>query len=305
MSGQLGMETGTETPERVRVVGLDVKLALELLVDRLDNLTNLAQQPGSARRDLPLLILAGNRVEQDAALGLQLRRDRRADVCLVCDDLEVTVSLQQLDTNGEVALVGRRQLEVEDDATHRGEHMELVPEDRLLLGDDLAEAGSRGLPDGCGTRAWSQMELHNGNGQAVDHRLPIGGSVQLGQQRAAHQIEGLHQVASPPIEPRLRGQMGKERPILAPVAEQLGFHVPAATLADECHGQELAVAAQRLWSRPTEAGCDLLPDVVHHHVCPQAEVLEVVYHQWPPASLTRLLFPSHGTSELFSSTSSN
>jgi len=52
------------------------------------------------------------------------------------------------------------------------------------------------------------------------------------------QVEGLPQIPSSPTKATLRRDMREEIPLLLPMAEQLGFHIPAPTLADQGRGQQ-------------------------------------------------------------------
>ena len=59
MSGELGVETGTETPEGMGMVSLDVKLFGQLSVDGLDDLAHAVEEAPHGLRQLPFLIASG------------------------------------------------------------------------------------------------------------------------------------------------------------------------------------------------------------------------------------------------------
>ncbi len=99
----------------------------------------------------------------------KLRGRLGADVSLVPQ--HVGVLAEHLVADLQVGRVGRRQGEVEDHAAQRDQQVQLVTEDRLLLGRDFAEGGLVGRPVPC--RAGHQMELHGRDRQAVEGALPV------------------------------------------------------------------------------------------------------------------------------------
>ena len=56
VGSQLGLQAGTQAPERVRMVGFDIELLGQLAVDGLDDLAGAVQQVLDRIRDLLLLI---------------------------------------------------------------------------------------------------------------------------------------------------------------------------------------------------------------------------------------------------------
>ena len=122
------------------------------------------------------------------------------------------------------------------------------------------------------------MELDNGYWQAIQHALPVLGQVQVREQDLSDQVESLHQVAPTPVEPALRGDVGKQVSMLLPVAEHFRLLIPPSALTDQGHRDQLAITTDRCRARPFEQRSDLLPDVVHDNVHPQAEIIEIGYH---------------------------
>ena len=98
-------------------------------------------------------------------------------------------------------------------------------------------------------------------------RYRIPGHIKCVQQLAANRVEDRHQVASPPVEAALRGQAWEQVAVLAPLAEQVGFEVPAATFANTGHGNQLTVTpGGRRGSWSTQARCETLEDDINMKV---------------------------------------
>ena len=65
-----------------------------LVVDRLDDLARAVEQSGRRVGQLPLLVAAQHGQEGNVMPGVQLARQRGADVRLVADDAEVGMAAQ-------------------------------------------------------------------------------------------------------------------------------------------------------------------------------------------------------------------
>jgi hypothetical protein len=66
--------------------------------------------------------------------------------------------------------------------------------------------------------------------------------------------------------------MGKQMTIFLPLAQHLGFQVPATTFANQGHADQLAVAAARFGTGAIEKKTNLLPDIIHNNVHPQTKI---------------------------------
>jgi hypothetical protein len=65
MSGQFGVKPGTQAPEGMGMIGLDLKHLGELVIDSFDHLTNAIQKSTLVGRELSFLITARQRQEAD------------------------------------------------------------------------------------------------------------------------------------------------------------------------------------------------------------------------------------------------
>ena len=85
MRGQLGIQSGTQSPKGMRVIDLDVELLRQLVVDRLDDLTDGVDDPPEGPWQLSLLVAAWQRQQADAVVSPQLGCLFGADVGFVTD----------------------------------------------------------------------------------------------------------------------------------------------------------------------------------------------------------------------------
>ena len=85
MRGQLGILSGTQSPKGMRVIDLDVELLRQLVVDRLDDLTDGVDDPPEGPWQLSLLVAAWQRQQADAVVSPQLGCLFGADVGFVTD----------------------------------------------------------------------------------------------------------------------------------------------------------------------------------------------------------------------------
>jgi hypothetical protein len=154
--------------------------------------------------------------------------------------------------------------------------MQLLTKDHLVFRRHLSKAGAVGDP--VPRRAGHQVKLEGGYRQTIKYALPILAQVQALQKDATQQIDGLRQVASPPVKPTVLREVEKQRQIRLPIIVQLCFLLPATTLTKQCNGDELAVTTRWLGTRAREVRGDFLPDVIHDHVDVQAKNLKIVYH---------------------------
>jgi len=107
VSGEFGVQAGSEARERVGVVDRNVELFLELVVDGLDDLASAIEHVADGRGQLPLLIPTRDGEEGDLALLPEGGGNHCTNVGLVGDDIEVGVLVQQFLADGQVAGIGR------------------------------------------------------------------------------------------------------------------------------------------------------------------------------------------------------
>ena len=119
------------------MVGFNRELSAQLTVNRFDDLADRVVEATGRCRDLFFLVAARLGEQADAIVLPEFIRDRCTDVGLVADDDAVAVFFQQFATDSQVADAGRSQLEIEDEATYRDQHMELETEDRHFFGGDF------------------------------------------------------------------------------------------------------------------------------------------------------------------------
>src|SRR5262249_3571632 len=170
--------------------------------------------------------------------------------------------------------VGRGQVKVQDDAAEGHQQVQFVAVNSLLLGGDLAKGGPIGIP--VPRRTGDEVELHHGDRETVEAALAILSQIQQPQRQLPEQLEGPHQLTATAVEAALTGLPGKEVTVVAEVAEQFGFEVPAPALADQGQGEQFTVGAFWGRPRPAEQGSDLLVEVIDDDVHPGAKVLEAV-----------------------------
>src|SRR5438067_89514 len=77
----------------------------------------------------------------------------------------------------------------------------------------------------------------------------------------------------PPIKATWRGNVRKQGPLFFPLTEHRRFLVPFSTFPYQSHRQQFAVAAQPCWSRLLKQWLNLLPNIIDHHLHPQAKIV--------------------------------
>ncbi len=100
------METSAEAVEGMGVVGLDVELGVELIVDGLDDLAGTREQATERGGELLLLVAAWDREEVDASFVPQSSGDGSADVRFVADHIQARMLGEQFVSDGQVIGVG-------------------------------------------------------------------------------------------------------------------------------------------------------------------------------------------------------
>lgn len=174
---EFGVESGTQPSKRMSMVGLDVQLLRELAIDGLNDLANRVVETSEFSGQLLFLITSRQCAQADSIKLPEFGCFVCADVALVTDDLQIGVFRQEFKADVEVGSTGRRQFEIENQAVHGNEQVQLVAKDGHLLGRDFAKVSTMGRPvTGRGRR---QVKLHRWHGQAVDHTVVILGNIQL------------------------------------------------------------------------------------------------------------------------------
>jgi hypothetical protein len=128
------------------MVGYVFKLCGQLAIDGFDDLAEQDEEAANRLRELTLLVTPGQGEQTNAIVlpefGCFLCTDERP----VADDVPVCMLGQEFAADSQVRDAGRSQLEVEDEAAPGGQEMELVAEDRLFSGGDLAKICAMGCP---------------------------------------------------------------------------------------------------------------------------------------------------------------
>ena len=62
------------------------------------------------------------------------------------------------------------------------------------------------------------------------------------------------------------------------IAQQVSFHIPPFTFAEQAHGYQLAVATLRLGARSFEKRRQLHADIVNNAKYIQAKIVKTLYH---------------------------
>jgi len=239
--GQFGVEPGTQAPEGMGVIDLNLEQLRKLMVDGFDHLTNAIQKSALFSGHLYFLIAAWQSHQPDAVVSEELGGFFSTDVSFITQNTQVSMFAKHFKAHFQVVDVGRRQFEIEDQPAHCDEQVQLEAEDRLLFRRHFAVCGFKSSPITC--RAGHKIELNDWQGQAINHTLPILSYIQAFQDRFADQVEGVHQVSPTTIETALRWDVRKQIAVFSPLTQHFRFQVPAATFANQSHAQQLTVAA--------------------------------------------------------------
>jgi hypothetical protein len=62
------------------------------------------------------------------------------------------------------------------------------------------------------------------------------------------------------------------------LAQHVGLNIPTPTLTHQRHGDQFTVAAFRLRPGPFKDKSQLLANIIHHDIHPQAKIVKIVYH---------------------------
>jgi hypothetical protein len=91
MCGEFGIETCTEAPKRMGMIGLDVELLSQLAIDGFDHLSSRIEEMLDVGRQLALLVAAWQGVQTNAIVFKQVGCLLGADVSLVPDYKQIRV----------------------------------------------------------------------------------------------------------------------------------------------------------------------------------------------------------------------
>jgi len=155
--------------------------------------------------------------------------------------------------------------------------MQPITKERLLFRDRFAVGGLIGFPI-CARRG-NKMKLQRRDRHTINQALVILAQVQAAQDNLPDQIDCLHQVSAPPIEPTLRRNARKQVAIFFPTAQQFRFHMPAATFSDQNHCNQLTICTLRFRPGTFEERSDRFPNIIHDDIYPGAKILKIRYHQ--------------------------
>jgi len=97
------------------------------------------------------------------------------------------------------------------------------------------------------------------------------------EQALAQRRQGIRQAVLSPVEARAMRLMGEEIAMLPPLADRLGFLVPAHTPLHHQHRQQLAVAALAPLPARLDPRGQIVPPVIDQYIVAQAEVGEIGY----------------------------
>jgi hypothetical protein len=276
MSSQFGVQTGTQTPKGVSMVGLNVELSNELTIHRFDYLPNAGDALGHHPWQLAVLIGSGHAHQADAIAFQQSIGYRLADVPFVSHSVQISVLLQQFITRLQVSHIGRGKFKVYDHPSQRDEELHLVAEEGLLFGRNPTKGGSIGKPVPTSLR--SQVKVHHRNRQTVNATLPVLGYVQHSQHHSSDQIESTPKPSSASVEAALRRDVREQITMSIPLREEGQLRVPPFAFTNQTHSHQLLVRAARgrAWSR--EQMANLSVGIFHDAVHPQAKIVKVGYH---------------------------
>lgn len=188
---------------------------------------------------------------------------------------------EQFAADGQVGEVRGSHLEVADAPALGEEQMQRVAKDGRLLRAAVAESGGSALP--LDARLRQVIELHDGDGQAIDDALRILGEIERLDHGLPQQIDDRRQVAATPIEARAFGLLGEEIAMVAPAAEQDRLLIPSAAITPNRHGDQLGVRAGGRRTRTSDICGKRRKQVADEHVPPGAQVVEqvveIAYHR--------------------------
>ena len=136
---EFGVESGTQAPKGVGMIGFDVELVVELAIDGFDNLADVIDEVAGLRRELFFLILPRQGVQADAIEMPQFSGFGGTDISFVANDGQVGMVEQQVKTHVQVGGAGGSQGKVDNHPTQGDQQVELVAKDRYLFGGHLAE----------------------------------------------------------------------------------------------------------------------------------------------------------------------
>lgn len=283
MCGQFGIKPGTQAPEGMSVIDLNLEYLRELVVDGFDHLAHAIQKCALLGGHLYFLVAARQRHQANAIVGEKLGSFVGTDVSLITQNAQISMFAKHFKTHLQIVDVSGRQLKIEDDPAQGNEQVQLETENRLFFRRHFAISRIKRFPVACGSG--NQIKLNDWQGQTVNHTLLILGEIHVFQDYFTDQIEGIHQVASAAIEAALRWHIWKQIRIFAPLAQHLCFQIPATAFADHSHADQFTVAANRFWPWAIKQRGDLFPNIIHGYENPQAKIRKIVYHWDCPPSL--------------------
>ncbi len=169
------------------MVGLDLELFDQLAVDGFNDLAQRVKEATDRLGELSLLVASGQGVQTDAIVLPKFGSDLSTDIGFVADDVAVAVLRQEFAPYFQVKDTGRGEFEIEDETACSGQKMELVTENWLLEGGELAEICAMGCP--VTTRIRGKMELNHGNGQTIDYTIPISREIDASQHHLSYPVD--------------------------------------------------------------------------------------------------------------------
>lgn len=220
--GEFGNQARTESLKGMCVVGFNVELGRELVVDGLDELAKAIEQRGNGGRELDLLVAPWDRQQADIVRCGEFTGVGLTDVSLVPDDVKVAMPTEQFAAGLQVAHVGRGELKIENQTATRDQQVQFVAVVGQLFGNGLAIGGTVDHPFAAtvaGQGAGNKVEVHDRHRETVHDTLAILGDLHRVQHRTAYVIQQVRQLPPPPIEAALRRQMRKHIPVRLHVAQ--------------------------------------------------------------------------------------
>src|SRR5229473_8001633 len=106
MSGQLGQQTGTQSPKGMGVIELNVELFGQLTIDGFNNLTHSVKSAREGFGQLVFLVATRQGCEFEAVLSQQLTGQFSADVAFVSEDSQILMLCQQFSADVQVSDTG-------------------------------------------------------------------------------------------------------------------------------------------------------------------------------------------------------
>src|SRR5260221_1799828 len=205
----------------------------------------------------------------------QLTRQFSANVALIAEDGQISVFGQKFSAYRQISSTGRSYLKIQDDPAQANQQMQFEAKDGEFLAGNLAKVSPMRRP--VARRTGDQMKY--GYGHRVNRCLSIRTQVKLAQDDVPNQVESVLQSPTPPIEATLRRNIGKQIPVFSPLTEHGRFFVPLAAFTHQGHRQQFTITARRVRAWSLKQVSNFSPNIVNHHIHPQAKIVKTVYHR--------------------------